>query len=250
GFGYKWNMGWMNDTLRYMARDPVHRAWHHHLMSHSISYAFSENFILPISHDEVVHGKGSMLRKMPGDEWQQFANLRAYYGYMWGHPGKKLMFMGCEFGQPEEWDHNGELDWHAASQPLHAGVQTLVRDLNHLYRGTPALHRRDCTPDGFQWITSDPAQSVLAWVRYGEPGDAPAVVVCNFTPVPRPGFRVGVPQAGHWREALNTDATVYGGSGLGNLGGVEADGGAQDGQPASMAITLPPLSVVIFTAGD
>lgn len=250
GFGYKWNMGWMNDTLRYMARDPVHRAWHHHLMSHSISYAFSENFILPISHDEVVHGKGSMLRKMPGDEWQQFANLRAYYGYMWGHPGKKLMFMGCEFGQPEEWDHNGELDWHAASQPLHQGVQALVRDLNHLYRATPALHRRDCTPDGFQWIASDPAQSVLAWVRYGEPGDAPVVVICNFTPVPRPGFRIGVPQAGHWREELNTDAAVYGGSGSGNLGGVEADGRAQDGQPASMAVTLPPLSVVIFVAGN
>ncbi|MFN3273855.1 MAG: 1,4-alpha-glucan branching protein GlgB [Paracoccus sp. (in: a-proteobacteria)] len=250
GFGFKWNMGWMNDTLRYMAHDPVHRPWHHHLMSHSISYAFSENFILPISHDEVVHGKGSMLDRMPGDDWQKFANLRAYYGYMWGHPGKKLIFMGCEFGQPGEWDHDGELDWHAAGQPLHAGVQALVRDLNHLYRATPALHVRDCVPEGFQWIASDPAQSVLAWARYGEAGDAPVVVICNFTPVPRPGFRMGVPQAGPWREALNTDAAIYGGSGMGNLGGVMADGGAQDGQPASIAVTLPPLSVVILVAGD
>ena len=250
GFGYKWNMGWMNDSLRYMAHDPVHRSFHHHLMSHSISYAFSENFILPISHDEVVHGKGSMLAKMPGDRWQQFANLRAYYGYMWGHPGKKLLFMGCEFAQPEEWDHNGELDWHAAAQPAHAGVQALVRDLNALYRGTPALHLRDCVPEGFQWIASDPAQSVLAWIRWGEAGDPPVVVVCNLTPVPREGFALGVPRAGRWREALNTDAAAYGGSGMGNLGGVTAEEGAQNGQPARITVTLPPLATVFFVAED
>lgn len=248
GFGFKWNMGWMNDTLRYMSRDPVHRRYHHDLMSFGLMYAFSENFILPISHDEVVHGKGSLLHKMPGDEWQQFANLRAYYGFMWGHPGKKLLFMGCEFGQPEEWNHNGELNWNAAGQPMHQGVQALVRDLNGLYRGTPALHVKDAEPEGFQWIATDPAQSTYAWIRRGEAGDPPVVVVCNFTPVPRPDFRIGVPQAGRWREALNTDAAIYGGSGMGNLGGVLADGAAQDGQPASMAVTLPPLSVVIFVA--
>ncbi|MCF3973228.1 1,4-alpha-glucan branching protein GlgB [Paracoccus salsus] len=250
GFGFKWNMGWMNDTLRYMQQDPVHRRYHHDQMTFGLIYAFSENFILPISHDEVVHGKGSMLRKMPGDEWQQFANLRAYYGFMWGHPGKKLLFMGCEFGQPEEWNHNGELNWRAAEQPLHRGVQSLVRDLNRLYADTRALHLKDCEADGFEWIASDPAQSTYAWVRRGDSGDPPAVVVCNMTPVPREGFRIGVPRAGHWREAINTDAAVYGGSGMGNLGGVEADGAAQDGQPASMAVTLPPLSVVIFVAGS
>ncbi|MDP5305844.1 1,4-alpha-glucan branching protein GlgB [Paracoccus spongiarum] len=250
GFGYKWNMGWMNDTLRYVQQDPVHRKYHHDQMTFGLMYAFSENFILPISHDEVVHGKGSMLRKMPGDEWQQFANLRAYYGFMWGHPGKKLLFMGCEFGQPEEWNHNGELNWHAADQPLHKGLQSLVRDLNHLYRATPALHVLDCDGAGFQWIATDPAQSTFSWIRRGHEGDPPAVVVCNFTPVPRENFRLGVPRAGRWREAINTDAAIYGGSGMGNLGGVEADGPAQDGQPASMAVTLPPLSVVIFVAGE
>ncbi|WP_295043005.1 1,4-alpha-glucan branching protein GlgB, partial [uncultured Paracoccus sp.] len=246
GFGYKWNMGWMNDTLRYMQRDPVYRRYHHDLMTFGMMYAFSENFILPISHDEVVHGKGSMLRKMPGDEWQQFANLRAYYGFMWGHPGKKLLFMGCEFAQPEEWNHNGELNWNAAAQPPHQGVQALVRDLNHLYRDTPALHLLDCDAAGFQWIATDAGQSSFAWIRRGDNGHPPVVVVCNFTPVPRHGFRIGVPQAGFWREAINTDAAVYGGSGMGNLGGVMADGPGQDGQPASMAVTMPPLSVVMF----
>ncbi|SIS76679.1 1,4-alpha-glucan branching protein GlgB [Paracoccus saliphilus] len=250
GFGYKWNMGWMNDTLRYMQRDPVHRQHHHDLMSFGLSYAFSENFILPISHDEVVHGKGSMLTKMPGDEWQKFANLRAYYGFMWGHPGKKLLFMGCEFAQPEEWNHEGELNWHSAEQPPHKGVQTLVRDLNWLYAHTPALHRRDCEAEGFQWIATDPEQSTYAWIRWGDAGDPPAIVICNFTPVPRENFRIGVPREGYWAEALNTDAVIYGGSGMGNLGGAEADGGPQDGQPASMAVTLPPLAVVIFTASE
>ena len=248
GFGFKWNMGWMNDTLRYMGRDPVHRKYHHDLMTFGIMYAFSENFILPLSHDEVVHGKGSMLRKMPGDEWRQFANLRAYYGFMWGHPGKKLLFMGCEFAQPEEWNHDGELNWAAAGQPPHKGVQSLVRDLNRLYRATPALHRLDCDAAGFRWIATDAAQSTYVWMRSGGAGHPPAVVACNFTPVPRPGFRIGVPQAGFWREAVNTDAAIYGGSGMGNLGGVEADGPARDGQPASMEITLPPLSTVIFVA--
>nr|WP_111299516.1 1,4-alpha-glucan branching protein GlgB [Paracoccus saliphilus] len=250
GFGFKWNMGWMNDTLRYMARDPAHRRHHHDLMTFGLMYAFSENFILPISHDEVVHGKGSMLRKMPGDEWQQFANLRAFYGFMWSHPGKKLLFMGCEFAQPEEWNHNGDLNWQAAELPMHQGVQALVRDLNRLYRRTPALHVKDAEADGFQWIATDPAQSTYAWIRRGDAGDAPVVVLCNFTPVPRPKFRVGVPQPGPWHEALNTDATIYGGSGMGNLGGVQADGAGQDGQPASITVTLPPLSVVIFVAKE
>lgn len=248
GFGYKWNMGWMNDTLRYMSQDPVHRKYSHDQMTFGLMYAFSENFILPISHDEVVHGKGSMLEKMPGDEWQKFANLRAYYGFMWGHPGKKLLFMGCEFGQPEEWNHNSELNWHAAEQPLHKGVQSLVRDLNRVYRDTPALHLLDCEAAGFEWISTDPDQSTYAWIRKGEAGNAPVVVVCNMTPVPRENFRIGVPKAGRWDEIINTDASVYGGSGMGNSGAVEADGQAQDGQPASMAVTLPPLGVVMFKA--
>lgn len=248
GFGYKWNMGWMNDTLRYMSQDPVHRKYNHDQMTFGMMYAFSENFILPISHDEVVHGKGSMLEKMPGDEWQKFANLRAYYGFMWGHPGKKLLFMGCEFGQPEEWNHNSELNWHAAEQPLHKGVQSLVRDLNTVYRDTPALHSLDCEASGFEWIATDPEQSTFAWIRKGEAGDAPVVVICNMTPVPRENFRIGVPKTGRWNEIINTDASVYGGSGMGNSGAVEADGQAQDGQPASMAVTLPPLGAVMFQA--
>jgi 1,4-alpha-glucan branching enzyme len=208
GFGYKWNMGWMNDTLRYMAYEPIHRKYHHDQMTFGLIYAFSENFILPISHDEVVHGKGSMLRKMPGDEWQQFANLRAYYGFMWCHPGKKLIFMGCEFGQPEEWNHNGELNWPAAEQPLNKGLQSLIRDLNHLYRETPALHVLDADAAGFAWLRNDADQSILAWLRKGRVGDPPVAVICNMTPVPREGFRIGLPQAGRWREAINTDATI------------------------------------------
>jgi 1,4-alpha-glucan branching enzyme len=247
GFGYKWNMGWMNDTLRFIETDPVHRKWHHHLATHGISYAFSENFILPISHDEVVHGKGSMVEKMPGTWWEKLANLRAYYGYMWGHPGKKLLFMGCEFGQPGEWKHTGQVDWDAAHRPEHAGVQRLVRDLNALYRATPALHARDCEPEGFRWIEGgDAERSVIVWSRWGDEGDAPCVVVCNFTPVERRDHRIGFPLAGRWREAVNTDAEAYGGGGRGNLGGVTADGEAWMDQPASASVTLPPLATLIF----
>ncbi|MBD9528594.1 1,4-alpha-glucan branching protein GlgB [Paracoccus sp. PAR01] len=250
GFGYKWNMGWMNDTLRYMSRAPIHRKYHHDQMTFGLMYAFSENFVLPISHDEVVHGKGSMLRKMPGDEWQQFANLRTYYGFMWTHPGKKLLFMGCEFGQPEEWNHNGELNWQAAARPLNAGLSRLVRDLNHLYRDTPALHLLDAEAEGFQWLRSDAEQSILAYLRLGGAGHPPVAVLCNMTPVPRHGFRIGLPHAGAWREAINTDATIYGGSGQGNLGGVTAEAKSLDGQPASASVTLPPLSVVVLIAEE
>ena len=248
GFGYKWNMGWMNDTLRFMSKEPVHRKYHHDQMTFGLVYAFSENFILPISHDEVVHGKGSMLGKMPGNDWEKFANLRAYYGFMWTHPGKKLLFMGCEFAQPEEWNHNGELNWNAAAKPAHAGVQQLVRDLNHLYQATPSLYLKDSEPSGFQWLASDPEQSILAYARLGGPDDAPVVAICNFTPIERNGFRIGVPRAGRWAEVLNTDATIYGGGGRGNLGGVQADPAPHGDQPASIAVTLPPLSVVIFQA--
>ena len=247
GFGYKWNMGWMNDTLEYIKKDPVHRRHHHHQMTFGIHYAFSENFILPISHDEVVHGKGSMLQKMPGDEWEKFANLRAYYGFMWGHPGKKLLFMGCEWGQGHEWNHDAQLDWDASHTPMHQGVQRLVRDLNTLYRAEPALHVKDCDPDGFQWIEANDAdRSIFAWLRRGGPGDPEAVVICNFTPVERPGYRVGLPRPGHWREALNTDAGIYGGGNRGNLGGTEADGEPWQGQGQSATVTLPPLSTIIL----
>ena len=246
GFGYKWNMGWMNDTLRYMERDPIYRQHDHHLMTFPIDWAFSENFILPISHDEVVHGKGSMIDKMPGNEWEKHANLRAYYGFMWAHPGKKLLFMGCEFAQPEEWSHDGELNWSAAEQPLNKGVQRLVQDLNALYRDTPALHVKDCTADGFTWLHNDPAQSVLAFIRNGNAGDAPVVVVCNFTPVERSDYRIGLPQGGVWEEALNTDADVYGGGNRGNLGGVTTEDIAANGQALSASLTLPPLSVIVL----
>jgi len=246
GFGFKWNMGWMNDTLSYMERDPVHRKYHQNDMTFGIHYAYSENFILPISHDEVVHGKGSMLTKMPGNEAEKFANLRAYYGFMWTHPGKKLLFMGCEFAQPEEWNHGGELNWGAAEQPAHAGVQQLVRDLNALYCGTPALYSTDCVPEGFAWLNGDAEQSTLGFVRTGGAGDAPVIVMCNFTPVLRHGFRIGTPQAGIWDEVLNTDSEIYGGANNGNLGGVQTDPIACDGHDASIEITLPPLSTVVF----
>ncbi len=247
GFGFKWNMGWMHDTLEYIATDPIHRQWHHDRMTFGLLYGFSENFILPISHDEVVHGKHAMIRKMPGDEWQQFANARAYYGFMWAHPGKKLLFMGQEFGQTAEWNAGQSLDWHLLQYPIHAGLQRLIRDLNRVYRATPALYARDCEPDGFHWLVSDDrVNSVLAWLRLGDAGDPPVAVVSNFTPVPRPGYRIGLSKAGRWREVLNTDAADYGGSGLGNFGAIEAVDQPWQGHPASAEVFLPPLATVYF----
>ena len=246
GFGFKWNMGWMNDTLDYIARDPVHRKHHHHQMTFGLHYAFSENFILPISHDEVVHGKGSMLAKMPGSRPEKFANLRAYYGFMWGHPGKKLLFMGQEFAQAQEWNHDAQIDWDCLGDPLHAGMQTLVRDLNRLYRETPALHARDCQADGFEWIEANDADaSVYAWIRRGAARDPAVVVACNMTPVERT-YRLGLPAAGTWREALNTDADTYGGGGRGNLGAVTATDTQHNAQPASAEVVLPPLSTLFL----
>jgi len=251
GFAYKWNMGWMHDTLHYMQREPLHRAWHHDEMTFGLVYAWSERFMLPISHDEVVYGKGSLLTKMPGDDWQRFANLRAYLGFMWTHPGKKLLFMGQEIGQPGEWNHDAAVPWPLLDAPLHRGVQRLVQDLNRLYRSTPALHRLDCAPEGFRWIVGDDrAQSVFAWLRLGAPGDAPALVVSNLTPVPRRGYRIGVPVGGLWREALNTDAAGYGGSNAGNAGAVMAEPVPSHGFEHSLPLLLPPLATLIFTPGS
>ncbi|WP_413463822.1 1,4-alpha-glucan branching protein GlgB [Alloyangia pacifica] len=248
GFGFKWNMGWMHDTLSYVAMDPIYRQHHHNQMTFGLTYAFSENFILAISHDEVVHGKGSLLGKMPGSDWEKFANLRAYYGFMWGHPGKKLLFMGQEFAQPTEWAFEGELPWELLKEEKHAGMQSLVRDLNRLYRDLPALHRRDCDARGFEWILADAAtENVFAWVRKGAEGDDPVVIVCNFSPVTRSDFELGLPHAGVWREVLNTDAEIYGGSGAGNMGQVEAAAPGAQGQPAAARMTLPPLSTVMLT---
>jgi 1,4-alpha-glucan branching enzyme len=247
GFGYKWNMGWMHDTLSYMSRDPIHRRYHQNDLTFGLHYAFSENFVLPLSHDEVVHGKGSLIGKMPGDRWQKLANLRAYYGFMWTHPGKKLLFMGGELAQEREWSHDRSVDWDLLDDPMHKGIQTLVRDLNHLYRAKPALHVKDCDPDGFEWIDAgDTENSVLCYLRKGAPGDHPCLVVCNFTPVVRHGYRVGVPRAGRWLEVLNTDAAQYGGSGVGNFGGADAQDIAWHGQPASLSLTLPPLASLVF----
>jgi 1,4-alpha-glucan branching enzyme len=247
GFDYKWNMGWMNDTLHYMEQAPIYRRWQHGRITFGLVYAFSENFVLPLSHDEVVYGKGSMIGKMPGDEWQRFANLRAYYGFMWTHPGKKLLFMGCEFAQVREWNHDAGLDWFLLDQRMHRGVQALVGDLNAAYRNLGALHKHDCDAAGFRWVVlEDAEQSVFAYLRLGAEGDAPVLVVCNFTPVPRYGYRVGVPQGGAWREILNSDAAIYGGSNLGNGGVVEAEAVASHGLPASLVLTLPPLATLIL----
>lgn len=247
GFGYKWNMGWMNDTLKYISEEPINRKYHHDKLTFGAVYAFSENFILPISHDEVVHGKGSMIGKMPGNEWEKFANLRAYYGMMWGWPGKKLLFMGCEFGQLREWNHDISLDWHLLDDPRHAGLQYLIRDLNMVYRGTPALHVKDCDAGGFEWIVGDDAgQSVLAFLRRGGPDDAPVLVISNLTPVERSDYQVGVPVAGDWTEILNTDAEIYGGGNRGNMGAVEAAPAPHAGHPASASLTLPPLSTLVL----
>jgi 1,4-alpha-glucan branching enzyme len=251
GFGYKWNMGWMHDTLVYMSKDPVHRRWHHHQMTFGLLYAFNENFILPLSHDEVVHGKGTILSRMPGDDWQKFANLRAYYAFMWSHPGKKLLFMGQEFAQRSEWNADRSLDWHLLGALPHQGVQTLIRDLNRLYRDEPALHQLDCEGGGFEWLEANDAEaSILAWLRKGRDGAAPVLVICNFTPAPREGYRLGLPSAGRWREILNTDAEPYGGSGMGNLGMIATDEVASHGRPFSARVTLPPLATVWFRLED
>jgi 1,4-alpha-glucan branching enzyme len=244
GFSYKWNMGWMHDTLQYMSKDPVHRQYHHHDMTFGLLYAFSENFILPLSHDEVVYGKGSLIGKMPGDRWQRFANLRAYFGFMWGHPGKKLLFMGGEFAQEREWNHDRDLDWFLLDDAAHAGVQRLVRDLNALYAAHPALHRRDGEASGFQWtVGDDRANSVFSFIRYAA-NTAPILVACNMTPVPRHGYRIGVPIAGAWREIFNSDSAYYGGSNLGNDGRVDALAIAAHGQAHSVELVLPPLATI------
>jgi 1,4-alpha-glucan branching enzyme len=249
GFGMKWNMGWMHDTLDYMRQEPIYRKFHHDRLTFSLWYAFSENFVLPLSHDEVVYGKGSLIGKMPGDHWQRFANLRAMYGYMWSHPGKKLLFMGGEFGQWREWTHDGQLDWWALEQPEHAGVRRWVADLNAVYRAEPALHEVDFEAAGFEWIdTHDADQSVLTYLRRARDG-SPLLVACNFTPVPRTNYLLGVPVAGYWREVLNSDAAVYGGSGMGNMGGVEAAPVAAHGRYHALALLLPPLSTVFFKPG-
>ncbi len=249
GFGFKWDMGWMHDTLVYITKDPVHRKYHQNELTFRMIYAFSENFILPLSHDEVVHGKGSLLSKMPGDDWQKFANLRLLLGYMYAQPGKKLLFMGGEFGQWREWKHDESLDWHLIQYDRHAQVQRWVADLNAFYKWEPAMHELDCDPAGFQWIdASDYQSSVLSFIRKGKSNDHLVLAVCNFTPVPRYNYLVGVPRGGFWQERLNSDAKEYGGSGHGNFGGVEAVPVPMHGRPWSLNLTLPPLAVVLLVS--
>jgi 1,4-alpha-glucan branching enzyme len=251
GFGFKWNMGWMHDTLEYMSKDPVYRTYHHNQLLFSLLYAFSENFILPLSHDEVVYGKGSMIRKMPGDDWRKFANLRLLYGYMFGHPGKKLMFMGDEFGQWNEWNHDSSLDWHLLSQPHHKQLQRWVRDLNTTLRGEPALYELDSDGGGFEWVDcNDVARSVISFLRKGRQRGEVLLFVCNFTPDTRRNYRVGAPCGGFWKEIMNGDAPLYGGSGQGNMGGVEASPLPLHGRPWSLSITAPPLATVVFKPVD
>jgi 1,4-alpha-glucan branching enzyme len=248
GFGFKWNMGWMHDTLRYMSLDPIHRKYHHNELTFGLLYAFHENFILPLSHDEVVHGKGSLINKMPGDRWQRFANLRAYLAFMWTHPGKKLLFMGGEFAQEREWNHDIGLDWQLLGDPYHEGVRRVVRDLNQLYRGTPALYRLDCDAEGFHWIdAANAAESIVSYLRRGRDPAELAVIVCNFTPVAREGYRIGVPRPGRYRERINTDAAEYAGSGVGNAGEVHSEPHPMHGHPHSISLNLPPLGSLIFT---
>jgi 1,4-alpha-glucan branching enzyme len=247
GFGMKWNMGWMHDMLAYFRQDPIHRKYHHNLITFGIVYAFTENFVLPLSHDEVVHGKGSLIGKMPGDEWQQFANLRLLYGLMWTHPGKKLLFMGGEFGQKREWQHDESLEWHVLQYPLHAGLERWLGDLNRCYRAEPALHERDFTDQGFAWVDfHDSDNSVVSFLRFGIRRQDSVLVVCNFTPQPRHNYTVGVPRGGGWRELLNSDAPLYGGSGMGNLGHIEASPVAAQGHFHSLVLTLPPLAVLVL----
>jgi 1,4-alpha-glucan branching enzyme len=271
GFGFKWNMGWMHDTLSYLSQDPIYRQYHHNEITFSLIYAFSENFILPMSHDEVVHGKGSLLAKMPGDEWRRFAGLRSLLAYMWAHPGKQLLFMGSEFGQGNEWSADNGLDWWVLDFDFHQGVQRLSRDLNAIYRRTPALWELDSSPDGFSWIDSNDAQgNTLSFLRMADrrapatdgaaaadgaaadgagDGAAAGVIACiaNFSALPHLEYKVGLPRAGRWREVLNTDAVIYGGSGVGNLGGIEAVPEPWHGKPASATITAPPLGVLWLT---
>ena len=247
GFGFKWNMGWMNDTLNYMERDPIYRQHHHNEMTFGLIYSFSENFILPISHDEVVHGKRSLLNKMPGDRWQKFANLRAYYGFMWTHPGKKLLFMGCEFAQNDEWDHDKSLDWHLLDCKPHEGIQHLVKDLNHAYKQIPALHELDCKEEGFEWIDSQNSQhSIFIYLRKGKVGTKPALVVVNMTPSTHKEYLVGVPLSGFYQECLNTDSEHYGGTGVGNFEGVHAQEVTYGGFPYQLSLVVPPLATLIF----
>ncbi|CAI9121590.1 1,4-alpha-glucan branching protein GlgB [Brytella acorum] len=247
GFAYKWNMGWMHDTLHFMERDPLWRGYHLSEILFGTHYGFSERFVLSISHDEVTHGKGSLLARMPGDEWQRHAGLRSYLAFMWTHPGKKLIFMGCEIAQDGEWEHGGEIPWHSLENPLKAGTLRLVSDLNHTLRRTPALHERDADPRGFQWVVGDDvANIVFAWVRYAQDGP-PVVVVWNTTPVIRQGYRVGVPEGGFWREIMNTDAAIYGGSNVGNGGGVSAERSAAHGHPWSLDLVLPPMALLILS---
>ena len=247
GFDFKWNMGWMHDTLHYMAEEPVNRRFHHNLMTFGLHYAFTENFVLPLSHDEVVHGKGSLINKMAGDRWQRFANLRAYFSWMWTHPGKKLLFMGGEFGQEREWSQDRSLDWHLLEQDDHRGLQALVRDLNRLYRDLPALHQRDCDPEGFRWIEGgDTENSVFTYLRLGHDGTPPAAVAVNMTPVPRHGYRIGLPHSGRWRVAFDSDRLEYGGTGDFQARSHDAADEGLHGQPASAAVTLPPLAAVVL----
>ncbi len=247
GFGLKWDMGWMHDTLKYLALDPVHRKYHHNQLTFRMLYAWTENYCLPLSHDEVVHGKGSLLGRMAGDPWQKFANLRLLLAYMFTQPGKKLLFMGGELAQWREWDHESSLDWHVLGWDAHRGVAHLVKDLNQLYRAVPALHALDCDPRGHEWIdANDSDTSVLTYLRWNEARQGPVLVACNFTPVPRHGYRIGVPRPGFWREVLNTDAALYGGSGLGNLGGLATQDLPWHGRDHSLSVLLPPLAAVVF----
>jgi 1,4-alpha-glucan branching enzyme len=245
GFHYKWNMGWMHDTLSYFEKDPMYRRFHHDSISFAMMYAYSEHFVLPLSHDEVVHGKGSLFSRMWGDEWQKAANLRSLFALMYAHPGRKLLFMGSELGQLNEWNHDAELDWHLLQNGLHAGIQALVRDVNQLYKSSRALHERDDDPGGFYWIeVNDRLSSVYAFMRQGRAETDQILVVCNFTPVPRHNYRLGVPRPGVWREVLNTDSTHYAGGGVGNFGSVISQDLPSHGHAQSVCLTLPPLAVI------
>ena len=246
GFGLKWDMGWMHDTLEYFSQDPIYRKYHHHHLTFRLLYAFHENFVLPLSHDEVVYGKGSLLGKMPGDDWQKFANLRALFGYMYAQPSKKLLFMGGEFGQWSEWTHDG-VGLASAGNSQHAGARRGVEDLNRVYRSAPGLHELDCDPAGFEWVDCrDADASIVSLLRKGRTDNSEILIVCNFTPVPRPNYRVGVPRGGRWQERLNSDAREYGGSGVGNMGEVEAAPVACHGRRFSLSLALPPLSIMFL----